>query len=185
MKYSITTQDEGKRLDKFLVENETDTTRSQIQKKIKTGFIFVNSKMPTVHQFLKLNDEVEVLENAQQDQQNFVAPKIIEETDDYLILEKPAGLMVHRANSSHEKTLADWLVEKYPSIADVYDHKSPVGDNRPGIVHRLDKEVSGLIMVVKNQEALDFFKKQFKDREVVKKYQALVYGQIEKEEIEI
>ena len=58
MKYSITTQDEGKRLDKFLVENETDTTRSQIQKKIKTGFIFVNSKMPTVHQFLKLNDFV-------------------------------------------------------------------------------------------------------------------------------
>jgi len=97
--------------------------------------------------------------------------KIIYEDRDILIVDKPAGLLVHPVKDSNEPTLVDWLVKKYPDIKKVGE--SP---ERPGIVHRLDKNTSGLLIVAKNNKAYIYLKKQFKKRLVKKKYLALVIG---------
>lgn len=104
-------------------------------------------------------------------------PKIIFESPDYLIINKPAGLIVHGGNGITEEVLTDWLIKHYPKIEGVGD--DPL---RPGIVHRLDKEASGLMIIAKNQKAFDYFKKKFQSRQITKKYIALAHGQIAKEE---
>jgi 23S rRNA pseudouridine1911/1915/1917 synthase len=104
-------------------------------------------------------------------------PEIISETDDYLVINKPAGLAVHGGGNLTEPTLADWLINYYPKIKKVGDDSV-----RPGIVHRLDKEVSGLMVIAKNQKSFTALKEQFKSREIVKEYLALVYGQVANDE---
>lgn len=103
---------------------------------------------------------------------NFL-PEIVSETDDYLVINKPAGLAVHGGGNLTEPTLTDWLIDYYPKIKKVGD--DPL---RPGIVHRLDKEVSGLMVIAKNQKSFTALKEQFKSREIVKEYIALVYGKV-------
>ncbi len=100
-------------------------------------------------------------------------PEIIFETKDYLVINKPAGLAVHGGGNITEPTLADFLVERYPEIKEVGD--DPI---RPGLVHRLDKEVSGLMVIAKKQETFECLKNQFKDRDVNKEYTALVHGKM-------
>lgn len=100
-------------------------------------------------------------------------PEIIFENGDYLVINKPAGLAVHGGGNIKEETLADLLIKRYPDIKDVGD--DPI---RPGIVHRLDKEVSGLMVVAKNQETFLHLKNQFKDRDIHKEYVALVHGKM-------
>jgi len=100
-------------------------------------------------------------------------PEIVFETDDYLVINKPAGLAVHGGGNIKDTTLADLLIERCPEIKTVGD--DPV---RPGIVHRLDKEVSGLMVIAKNNETFLHLKNQFKDRDIHKEYIALVNGKI-------
>lgn len=102
------------------------------------------------------------------------------EDDDCLVINKPAGLAVHGGANIEGPTLVDFLMEKYPKIASVGDDKS-----RPGIVHRLDKEVSGLMVVAKSQAGFENLKDQFKNRTITKEYVALAYGKIPAEEGEI
>lgn len=106
--------------------------------------------------------------------------KIIFEDDAYLVIDKPAGLLVHGGPHIKEESLVDWLLKKYPKIKEVGEDPF-----RPGIVHRLDKEVSGLMIVAKTQEAFRHFKKQFQSRRNIKEYTALVYGKIIKDSDEI
>ncbi|MBU4257145.1 RluA family pseudouridine synthase [Patescibacteria group bacterium] len=101
----------------------------------------------------------------------------IYEDNNYLIINKPAGLLVHGAEHINEPALSDQLLEKYPELAKIGEDPS-----RPGIMHRLDKQVSGLMAIAKTQEAFDHLKKQFKKRTVDKKYIALVYGRIARDE---
>lgn len=98
---------------------------------------------------------------------------IIYEDKDVLVVDKPAGLMVHGDGRSDEPTLTSFLIDKYPSIKDVGEH-----EDRPGIVHRIDKETSGVLIVAKTQDAFLHLKKQFKEREVKKEYRAFVYGEM-------
>ena len=100
-------------------------------------------------------------------------PEIVFETDDYLVINKPAGLAVHGGGNIKDTTLADLLIERYPKIKTVGDDPA-----RPGIVHRLDKDVSGLMVVAKNNETFLYLKNQFKDRDIHKEYIALVNGKI-------
>ncbi|PIR88763.1 MAG: RluA family pseudouridine synthase [Candidatus Harrisonbacteria bacterium CG10_big_fil_rev_8_21_14_0_10_44_23] len=98
---------------------------------------------------------------------------------DYLALNKPAGVLVHGIFDKHgakheEETLADWAVNNYPEIKGVGED-----ENRPGIVHRLDRETSGVIIVVRNQEAFKYFKSLFQNREIEKEYIALVWGRMQ------
>jgi len=100
--------------------------------------------------------------------------KIIYEDKDILAINKPAGLLVHPALKTHEKTLVDWLVEKYPEVKNVGD----LPELRPGIVHRLDKDTSGVLLIAKNQRAFEYLKLQFQNRKIKKKYIALVHGDV-------
>lgn len=97
--------------------------------------------------------------------------EIIYEDKNFLIINKPANLIVHPVENSEESSIVDWLIKKYPMIKNVGDDKK-----RPGIVHRLDKDTSGILLIVKNQEAFEYFKKLFQERKIKKVYSALVYG---------
>ncbi len=108
--------------------------------------------------------------------------KIIFENKDFLIIDKSAGVLVHRITGQKAPeglVLTDWLVEKYPEIENVGDSRSGQANLlRPGIVHRLDKDTSGLMIIAKNNEPFFYFKKLFKERKIKKKYLALVYGEV-------
>ena len=109
---------------------------------------------------------------------------ILYEDEDVLVLNKPAGLIVHSDGRTDEPTLVDWLIEKYPNIKDIGEplalsSGTPIA--RPGIVHRLDRETSGAIVVAKTQEAFLHLKRQFQDREVHKKYRLFVRGEMKGE----
>lgn len=103
-------------------------------------------------------------------------PEMIFEDENYLVINKPAGLIVHGAPHIEGVTLADLLIAKYPEIKNVGEDEL-----RPGIVHRLDKDVSGLMVVAKNNESFLNLKEQFKERDVNKTYLALAHGQIQKD----
>ena len=115
-----------------------------------------------------------------------MSPVIIYEDSDLLVLNKPAGLTVHKTSPTDKQTtLVDWLLERYPQIKAVGDPvKSPDGSHgasdpyRPGIVHRLDKYTSGLMVVAKTQAAFSYLKEQFQTRKMKKQYLALVFGQL-------
>ena len=107
-------------------------------------------------------------------------PEIIFENNDYLVSNQPAGLLTHGAAHITEPTLVTWLLKKYPAIKEVGEDPE-----RPGIVHRLDKDVSGLMVIAKNQETFQLLKKQFQNRTIKKEYTALVYGKLPKDEDEI
>ncbi len=110
-------------------------------------------------------------------------PEIISQNKNFLIINKPAGLLVHRSVLNREdlnrdeETLVDWLLENYPQVKNVGDDTR----NRPGIVHRLDKETSGLMIIPLNNNYFEYFKKLFQKHEVRKTYLALVYGIVKNE----
>ena len=105
--------------------------------------------------------------------------EIIYEDDDVLVLNKPAGLSVHADGRTEQETLSDWIIENYPEIEGVGEPFVDKDENeisRPGIVHRLDKDTSGVIIVAKNQKSYEHLKDQFQNRKAKKKYLTLVYG---------
>jgi len=104
---------------------------------------------------------------------------ILFENEDFLVINKPAGLVVHPIKSLEEKTLVTLLLKHCPNIKNVGD---PSANNlRPGIVHRLDKDVSGLLIIPKTQSAFNYFKNEFQNHQIIKEYFALVHGQPKKE----
>lgn len=113
-------------------------------------------------------------------------PKIIFEDDNILVLDKPAGLSVHGDGFNKEITLADWLVGRWPDIVNVGEPTVKNGQEilRPGIVHRLDRDTSGVMVVAKNSTTFKYLKDQFKNRQVKKIYRAIVNGVFSKPEVE-
>lgn len=103
--------------------------------------------------------------------------EIIFEGPDFLIVNKPANLLVHPVKNLKEITLVDLLLKRYPEIKNVGE--DPL---RAGIVHRLDKEVSGLMIIPRNQKSFEHFKNEFKNKKIEKKYLALVHGKVKKDE---
>lgn len=106
-------------------------------------------------------------------------PRVLFENADVLVIDKPAGLIVHSDGRTEEPSVASWVVEKYPSMAGVGEPwTSPQGNviDRPGIVHRLDRTTSGVLILAKTPAAYTFLKQQFQDRTTEKEYRALVYG---------
>lgn len=107
---------------------------------------------------------------------------ILYEDSDCLFINKPAGLSVHADGKSPVYTLADWVLEKYPTLFSVGEpllvqHKGEeITIPKPGIVHRLDKDTSGVMVIAKNQKTYEFFKKQFQDHKIQKVYHCFVYG---------
>ncbi len=101
-----------------------------------------------------------------------LTPKIISEDKSILVIDKPAGMVVNRAKTTKEKTIQDW-------VGDYLKIKGRGIGGRAGIVHRIDKETSGVLVVAKNQRAFEDLQKQFKQRKVEKRYLALVHGKVE------
>lgn len=97
---------------------------------------------------------------------------ILLETPDFAIIHKPAHLLTHKTEVSTEYTLTDWITKYYPETAAVGDHP----DTRPGIIHRLDKETSGLLVIARTQKFFKYFKRLLQEKKVKKTYLALVHG---------
>ena len=169
----------GERLDKFITQKLPDRSRSQIQKIIERGGVLVNDRVVAKHYFLREGDVITIdvakssKEKAFKLKKNRKIPvEIIYECDSYAVENKPAGLIIHPGDTHMENdTLVNGLLVEYPEIR-------KVGDNpmRPGIVHRLDKVVSGVMVVARTQEMYEHLKKQFQARTVFKHYTALVHG---------
>ncbi len=110
--------------------------------------------------------------------------EILYEDKDTLVINKPAGLVVHSDGRTKEQTLVSILVEAYPylnGVGGMFEIDGKILEPRAGIVHRLDRETSGTILVAKNQEAFDYYQKQFQSHDVVKTYHALLWGRCETE----
>jgi len=110
---------------------------------------------------------------------------VVYEDNEVVVIDKPVGLIVHPDGKTTEPTLVDWLLEKYPDIAQVGEPivlTNGVTIERPGIVHRLDRETSGALVIAKSQQAFLHLKKQFQRREVHKIYNAFVWGEIKERE---
>jgi len=109
--------------------------------------------------------------------------KILYEDPDVLVIDKPSGISVHSDLRSEEKTIADWFLKKYPKAENVGESIFTDGKEikKPGIVHRLDKDTSGVLLLAKNQKAYEFLKNQFKNKMVKKIYHAIVSGFVKKD----
>lgn len=175
----IPANDKGKRLDKFLTDS-MEISRSQIQRLIKEGAITLNGKHTKPGEELAAGDHIFYPEGelaAPRKDRDTPVLDVLYEDDDLLVINKPAGLLVHEAlHNEHRPTVVDALLERYPEITQVGDDP-----RRPGIVHRLDKDVSGLMVVAKTQQAFDALKQQFQTRTIQKEYLALVYGLLPKD----
>lgn len=171
-RYTVESTSVGERLDRFLVSQFADRSRSAIQKLIKAGGVTVNGEQVTKHHFLEEGDLVEVAE-IKEAEVVFDRKEIpvLYEDEHIVVVSKPVGILVHPTETSKEWTLAHFLREQYPEIADVGD-----SDVRPGIVHRLDRHVSGAMVAAKTDEAFYALKQQFQERTVSKEYCAIVHG---------
>lgn len=183
MIYKVKQSDQDQRLDKFLTEKLKNFSRSKIQKMIKQGQILVDNKKVLAHYQLKANEAISLItQDIEKEKKTYPKEKIpelriVNETADYLIIDKPAGVIVHPTESHPNKTLVDAILEKYPGIKSIGEDPS-----RPGIIHRIDKDVSGLLVVARNQKAFDLIKKQFKEKTIKKEYIALVHKPMERGE---
>ncbi len=178
----------GDRLDRFLTNYLAKYSRSAVQKLIAQGLVTVNNKTTSKHYVLKEGDVINVQTDDLPVEEKFIVKgdksiklDIVEETEDYLVLNKPAGLITH-PGSTHliNDTLINGVIDYCPAIVEIGED-----DMRPGIVHRLDRDVSGLIVIAKTEAMFVHLKQQFKERSVEKKYQALVHGVMSKPNDEI
>ena len=176
-KITVTPEIAGQRLDKYLHDQHGEYSRAWIQKLINDQRVLVNGKIAKPHLALRTNDTVECdlvdRPTISLDPEPDIKFQVITETSDYAVIVKPAGLVVHPAEGVTEHTLVNGLLHRWPGIAKVGD--DPV---RPGIVHRLDKEVSGLMLITLNQAAFEYYKSQFQARNISKHYLALVYDPV-------
>lgn len=103
-------------------------------------------------------------------------PEVIYKDPEFLVINKPYGLLVHKTNSTrNEHTITEWLIKAFPETKKVGDDP----ELRPGIIHRLDKATSGVMLIARTQDAFEYFKKQFQGKKIIKKYSALVWGKTE------
>ena len=163
--------DETNRLDKFLA-SKVDASRSRVQKAIKDGQVSVNGIEILEPDFMvKVGDKIDAPELKPEElKASSLELKVIYENDDLAVIDKPAGMVVHPGAGNTQDTLAQALLTRFPGIEKVGE------PHRPGIVHRLDEDTSGLILIAKLTESYEYFKKAFQDRKVEKEYLALVHG---------
>lgn len=198
-KIKVSEDQAGKRLDIFLSE-QLALSRSQVQKmidneqislgklvtkkvatRLKTGDSIViqnNPTSPTEPQTKKPHGKPKLASRKLSDSSiktdtAIAQPEIIADTDDYIVLSKPTGMLTHPTMANETNTLANFVLAKYPQIKDVGEDPA-----RPGIVHRLDKEASGLIVVAKTQAMFNSLKEQFKNRSIDKEYTTLVHSPV-------
>ncbi len=174
--------EEEKRLDAYLADYLQDFSRSKIQNSIKNGMVKVNLKTTKPSYVVKSGDVIEIdikAESAEILPEN-IPIEIIWENDEMLVVNKPSGMLTHPTSIEKSGTLVNALLYKYgENLSDVN------GDFRRGILHRLDRNTSGLLMVAKTNKAHNFLVESMKNGLVEKKYLAVVKGIIEEDEFVI
>lgn len=183
MNIKVNEENVGKRIDSFIPMVQEDISRSMVQKLIEQKNIKVNGK-ETKHSYkLKLNDEIEIFVPEAKEinlKAQDIPLNVIYEDNDIIVINKPKGMVVHPANGNPDGTLVNAVMNKCK------DSLSGIGGEiRPGIVHRLDKDTSGAIIVAKNDKAHIALSEQLKNHEVKKTYLALVRGIIKENEATI
>ncbi|MGH7949246.1 MAG: RluA family pseudouridine synthase [Candidatus Binataceae bacterium] len=180
-------RDVGRRLDVALAERlAPEVSRSQAARMIKAGLVRVNGKPARASDALRARDRIEV--DAPQPrlavQSNAPAPLIdvLYEDSEIIVVNKPAGMTVHPAPGHRDATLVDGLLARFPELAAIAE---PDGVLRPGIVHRLDKDTSGVMVVARTPYARTALSRQFKDRTVAKAYFAIVKGSVVRDQMTI
>ncbi len=173
--FTVAAPDQGERLDVFLKNAIPELTRSALTRLIQSGNVRVNGAPRKPGYAVKTDDAVRVDVPAPKPLDLSPAPvafEVVHEDDDLLVIDKPPGLVVHPAPGHDSGTLVHGLLHRTP-------HMGPVGDAmRPGIVHRLDKDTSGLLVVAKNNAVHQALSRQFQARSVRKTYLALVSGEM-------
>lgn len=180
----ITITENQKRLDSALAKilSEKGFTRSKIQRLILEKRILLNGREPKSSDFVRLGDKVEV--KLEEEKKNEILPldfplKVWYEDEYLFVVEKPSGMVTHPSYGHYSDTLVNVLLSLKIPLSTFQ------GKERAGIVHRLDKETSGLLVVAKDEKTHQFLSKQFAERKVYKEYLALVWGSLPKDEIEV
>ena len=160
----------NKRLDKAASELFDNYSRTQIKKWILEGRILVNGDLSKPRDFVHENDEIEI--NPTEEKKVSWEPQdinfdIYHECEDFIIINKPSGLIMHPGSGCYDGTLANGLIYKYPDLENIA---------RCGIVHRLDKDTSGVLLVARNEKFRNYFIDLMQQRKVTKKYTAVVVG---------
>ncbi|MEG6522176.1 RluA family pseudouridine synthase [Desulfotomaculum sp. 1211_IL3151] len=176
--YEVTAERAKIRLDIFLTSQCEDLSRSHIQKLIEDGYVTVNDKPGKANHKLKIGElvciQIPPAEELRVEAEN-IPLDIYYEDRDVVVVNKPRGMVVHPAEGNTSGTLVNALLYHCHDLSGIN------GIMRPGIVHRLDKDTSGLIMVAKNDHAHQSLAQQLKDRTVTRRYQALVHHNIKKD----
>ncbi len=180
-KFIIDYNDEGKRIDSFLSEAISDISRSKIQNAIKNKKILVNNTPVKPSYSLKENDIIICQDFSSE--LYYIPPQnipldIVYEDENMLVINKPSGMLTHPTTTEKENTLVNALKYKYgENLSDIN------GEFRRGILHRLDRNTSGLLMVAKNNRAHEFLANQIKEKTAIRKYLAVVKGGIDEDMI--
>ncbi|MBP3596414.1 MAG: RluA family pseudouridine synthase [Clostridia bacterium] len=181
--YNVLKEDEGTRIDKFIPLKFNNITRVAVQRMIENGNIKVNQKLIKSSYKISENDIIDIEEEEIKEtslQPEDIPLDIIYEDNDILVINKQKGLVVHPGNGNPNGTLVNAV------LAHCKDSLSGIGgEHRPGIVHRIDKDTSGLLIVAKNDNAHTNISEQIKNHEVKKTYVALVRGRIKENEATI
>ena len=173
MKYVVTFKENGERLDKAVALLNSELSRSFITKLIDEGKITINGKVEKPSFKVKENDEInieEIVDVKSDIKEEDIPLDVVYEDDDILVINKPQGMVVHPANGHYSGTLVNALMFMEDSLSSIN------GVVRPGIVHRIDKDTSGLLCVAKNDNAHHFLAEQLKDHTMAREYIALVRG---------
>ena len=175
MKYVVTFKENGERLDKAVALLNSELSRSFITKLIDDGKITINGKVEKPSFKVKEDDVIvieEIVNEKSDIKEEDIPLDVVYEDDDILIINKPQGMVVHPANGHYSGTLVNALMFMEDSLSSIN------GVIRPGIVHRIDKDTSGLLCVAKNDNAHHFLAEQLKDHTMAREYMALVRGVI-------
>ncbi|MCH2234590.1 MAG: RluA family pseudouridine synthase [Crocinitomicaceae bacterium] len=169
------------RVDKYLMDRIPQISRTRIQAIAKSGLLLVNGKAVKANHKIHPNDEISVNVLFEKNEFELVPENIpldiIYEDDDVAVINKPASLVVHPGHGNYNGTLLNGLIYHFSNLPQRDDYAG-----RPGIVHRIDKNTSGLLVVAKNEHALTHLSNQFAERTSERRYLALVWGDFEEDE---
>lgn len=173
--FEFTVDEQGKRLDKWLTDQSEDWSRSLTQSWIQDGHVTVNDETSKANYKLKLGDVVRVMVPEVQELEITAEDldlDIVYEDQDVIVVNKPAGMVVHPAPGHPSGTLVNGLMHHCEDLSGIN------GVARPGIVHRIDKDTSGLLMVAKHDKAHESLVDQLKNKTTIRQYEAMVVGTI-------
>lgn len=182
MRIKTDRKQEPLRIDKFLMNRIENATRNKVQGAIEEGFVLVNDKQVKPNYKVKPGDEIIVFETRNPESTEVIPEElpldIVYEDDSLMIINKPAGMVVHPGCGNYTGTLVNGLAHYLGEEDDVDTDSLP----RVGLVHRIDKNTSGLIVIGKTEEAMSKLAAQFKDHTVHRRYIALVWGDLAEDE---